>query len=1025
MKHSLLKKSLMIMLAGVGGGKWGSSPAEGAEIFWLGTGSGDFSGNNWAGTVGGAVVPSLIPVDGDALYFDTAATDFAGVFAVTNDLGLFGLGLAINDQSAVADFTISGNAIGLGAGGISSTVGVGTGSMLSFEGIALGAAASFVAVAGDLTINSTVDNGGNLLTVSGLGNTIINGSVSGLGGLTKTGGGALTLAVANSYTGETTVSGGTVIAGDVDVLGTGAALVVNGGTVNLGLNNQSVGAVTLGSGSLVGTGAFLTSSAFVLESGMVGVKLGGVGATLTKTTAGTVTLSGANSFTGRMSVEAGVISMGTINNVSAAGVLGNSGLSVILGKAGGQTGTLQYTGATASSSKPFTLATGGGGVFQVDNVATVLTVSGLIDGGGGLSKTGPGNLVISNATNTYSGGTKVSGGILTASRSGTGTFSFGGTLTLESGVSLYPNTGGGLLTIGTEINLAGGNATIKLDNGNGNIANTDLAITGQITGGGRLIVTGLNNGNRRKFELQSANTFSGGVTMQATPTSAGLITRTRLVIYTKTSLGSGTLRAELPASVGSTIGGLEVPSANTSNSGVNVGLETGTGVMNAIDLATGANLNVTTSQTNALQLSGVISGAGSLTTRAPNTNPANLAESNPANLPGLLILSGANTYTGSTLINAGTLQIGNGGTAGSLSPSSALVIQNPNAAANGSVGGNINNYLPTLALNRADTLTQGVDFAAVISGNLGQLVQKGSGTTILTGTNTYSGLTTVQAGTLILRHATDTIANGAAVLVSGGTLEVENLESVGVVTMSSGAISGVGTLTGTSYGLTNTGTMSVNLGVSGAILTKTGAGTVSLSGVNGYTGGTVISGGVLGVNGDEALGGVGGAVTMSSGGTLRADGTVTTGGRTLTLGVGGGVIDSNGNEVHFNSGSSVTGTTLTKTGGGGLNFGLGSGLTGLSGLVVNDGVVKVDSGLGVGVSAVSVTGLGMVEFGSVNQTLGSLSIGAGSVVTFSGGVAAFGGGGKGGLGGALVPEPGTIGLLLAGGLGLLGWRRRG
>jgi len=371
------------------------------------------------------------------------------------------------------------------------------------------------------------------------------------------------------------------------------------------------------------------------------------------------------------------------------------------------------------------------------------------------------------------------------------------------------------------------------------------------------------------------------------------------------------------------------------------------------------------------------------------------------------------------------LQIGNGGTAGSLSPSSALVIQNPNAAANGSVGGNINNYLPILALNRADTLTQGVDFAAVISGNLGQLVQKGIGTTILTGTNTYSGLTTVQAGTLILGHATDTIANGAAVLVSGGTLEVENLESVGVVTMSSGAISGLGTLTGTSYGLTNTGTLSVNLGVSGAILTKTGAGTVSLSGVNGYTGGTVISGGVLGVNGDGALGGVGGSVTMSSGGTLRADGTLTTGGRTLTIGVGGGVIDSNGNEVYWNSGSSVAGTTLTKTGGGGLNFGLGSGLVGLSALVVNDGVVKVNSGLGAGVSTVSVTGLGMVEFGSVNQTLGSLSIGAGSVVSFSGGLAAFGGGGKGGLGGVLVPEPGTMGLLLAGGLGLLGWRRRG
>ena len=1009
------------------------SSAQAASIFWLGTTDGNFNANNWTGTSGAAMAPALVPLNNDVLNFDNSETNFAGTFAINNDLTLTGLTLAITDNSVTDDFAISGNAISVGSGGIVSNVLSGTGVALGFVGgITLDAAASFNAVAGILTITSGVDNAGNLLTVTGAGNTSITGVITGAGGLTKTNAGALFLFLANNYTGQTTVTQGTVFAEDVNVLGTGAPLLVNGGTVDLGVGS-TVGAVTLTSGSILGPVVFLTGTSFAVESGTVSARLAGSGATLTKTTAGTVTLSGANSFSGQMTVQDGTVSISTINNASAAGVLGNSALAAVLGNTGGQTGTLQYTGVTASSTKPFTMASGGTGAFQVDTAATTLTLSGLINGGGGLSKTGPGTMVLSNATNTYTGGTTVSGGILIASRSGSGTFSFGGTVTLANGTSLYTNTNNGTFTIGTPIDIVSGVAALRVDNG-GTLSAGDLIITGSITGAGGLIMTGTNNGNRRKLELQGAKTFLGGVTLQQTVapngtffTNTAAYTRTRLVIFDKASLGTGTLRSELVKVDGASTGGLEVPNGNTSNSGTNFGLETGTGVTNAIDLATGANLNVTTSQTNALQLSGVISGAGSLTTRAPSTNPINLSEASPNNLPGLLILSGANTYTGSTFVNTGTLQIGNGGTTGSLSPSSAIVVSNPNAAVNGATGSfNINNYVPTLAFKRSDTLTQGVDFAAVISGAFGQVSQTGIGTTILTGTNTYTGLTIVQAGTLTLGHATDTIANAAPVLVSGGNLDVANPDTVGAVTLSSGTISGVGALTGSSYALTNAGTISASLGANAAVLTKTGAGLAFLTGINGYTGGTVINGGTLNVNDDLALGDVAGAVTISNGATLQADGTVTTAARTLTLGVGGAVIDTNGNDVNFNSGSTVTGTTLTKTGSGTLNFGVSGNLTGLGALAANDGATNVNSALGIGASTVSATGTASLKFGSVSQTLGSLTIGAGATVTFTSGLAALsGGGGKGpGFGAAVVPEPGSIALLLTGALGAVARRRR-
>ncbi len=122
-------------------------------------------------------------------------------------------------------------------------------------------------------------------------------------------------------------------------------------------------------------------------------------------------------------------------------------------------------------------------------------------------------------------------------------------------------------------------------------------------------------------------------------------------------------------------------------------------------------------------LSGVISGAST----------ANLSLGTGSQW-GTLVLTGSNTYTGATAINAGTLQLGNGGTTGALSPASAITD-------NG-----------TLKFNRADTVTQGTDFGTAIAGS-GGIVQSGPGTLVLNGINSYSGTTAIDGGTLKLAPA--------------------------------------------------------------------------------------------------------------------------------------------------------------------------------------------------------------------------------------------------------------------------------
>ena len=117
-------------------------------------------------------------------------------------------------------------------------------------------------------------------------------------------------------------------------------------------------------------------------------------------------------------------------------------------------------------------------------------------------------------------------------------------------------------------------------------------------------------------------------------------------------------------------------------------------------------------------------------------------------------------------------------------------------------------------------------------------------------------------------------------------------------------------------------------------------------------------------------------------------------------------------------------TAFTKVGAGTLSLNGASQNYGT--LTATDGTTNVNGTLGTGTSTVSVTGASSLKFGSVSQTLGSLTIGAGSTVTFTSGLASFSGdnGKPASFGTSTVPEPGTLGLLLIGALGVLNRRRR-
>ncbi|HWA85145.1 MAG TPA: autotransporter-associated beta strand repeat-containing protein, partial [Opitutus sp.] len=231
---------------------------------------------------------------------------------------------SITFDSGAGAFNIgTSNGITLGASGVNSIINNSTNLETISVGLTLsGGAQSWSANSGDLTFGSTVNNGGFLLTLNGGNDFNFNGVISGTGGLTvNDSGGLVTLAATNTFTGPVTLTGGTLSVGTIN----------NGGTAgNLGKATNAASNLVFDGGTLQYTGSTAsTNRSFTINNGktatievtantltMSGAASGGTGA-LTKTGAGTLILSGNNSYTGATAVNAGTLQLnGTISSAA-------------------------------------------------------------------------------------------------------------------------------------------------------------------------------------------------------------------------------------------------------------------------------------------------------------------------------------------------------------------------------------------------------------------------------------------------------------------------------------------------------------------------------------------------------------------------------------------------------------------------------------------------------------------------------------------------------------------------------------
>ncbi len=636
------------------------------------------------------------------------------------------------------------------------------------------------------------------------------GSIVGGGSLSKSGAGTLTISTANSYSGGTTLSAGQMNINNASAIGTGP-LTIAGGTIDntsgaditLATNNPQTwnGNFTyVGSNSLnTGVGAVTLSASSAVTVGANTLTVGGpiTGAFgLTKAGNGTLTLTGANTYSGATTVSAGTL---LTVNPSSADANGNGGW---------RTSAISIApGATLQ----FALNTGG---WEAPNNS--LTIS----GGGTLKITGTNTLRLGGQTTGYATTISMSqGGLIDVE---------GGTLELD-----YATSYGAWANNKASMTIAAGAIFDVWDYANG------LLPIDALNGGGTIqrhyAGSGINIGVADGSGNFSGVIQNGSYTMNVTKSGAGTQIFSGANTYTgTTTVSAGTLTlANALAVQNSTVtpaGGSIVFDKSVTGNAFTFGGLAGSGNLTlANNAASPAPIALTVGGNNtANTYSGILSGAGSLTKAGT----------------AVITLTGSNTYTGQTNLNGGSLNLG---AAGAI-PSSSQITFGGGALQYSAA--NTTDYSPQFATtaNQAysvDTNGQNVTWAANLVSTGGSLTKAGTGTLTLTGTNnTYTGGTTVTAGTLQIAAGSTFGAATGSLTANGGILDLGGTsQTVGAVNIGGGTIQNGG-LTATSYTATS-GVVSANLG--GTVgLTENGAGgTLTLSGTNTYSGPTTINAGTV------------------------------------------------------------------------------------------------------------------------------------------------------------------------------------
>ncbi|ECC8698854.1 autotransporter outer membrane beta-barrel domain-containing protein [Salmonella enterica] len=716
-------------------------------------------------------------------------------------------------------------------------------------------------------------------------------AISGSGQVVKSGDETLTLSGANSYTGGTTISGGTLVASNVEALGTGditdnATLELNTGgdfdnvisgsgqvvksgdkTLTLSGSNTYTGGTTISGGTLVASNVDALGSGDVTDNATLELNTGGdfdnnIGGTGSVVKSGdkTLTLSGANSYSGATTISGGTLIATHVNALGTGAIDNRASLLLdasgqftvtdLTTESGGNTeigagSTLQATTLTQKSDSTLTINLNSNTVDPVIHAASQVSLAGTLD------ITGVGDVLDSDPASTDDLDTFT---LIASDKTIAGDFEKLTVAGMDADLADFITVDGRIDDTGKQYELTtaltwyadrddavtDAHGTFNLTNADGSFAvntvleNVDATLDpASATGwdGTSLIKQGAGT-----LILNAENTYTGGTTI-----SGGTLVATNV-----DALGSGDVTddATLELNTGGTFDNAISGSGQVVKSGDDVLTLSGANSYSGGTLISDGTL--VASNVDALG-SGDVTNNATLEMNTGGDFINNIGGTGRVEKSGddTLTLSGSNTYTGGTLISDGT-----------------LVASNVEALGTGDVTNNA-----TLELNTGGT------FDNAISGS-GQVVKSGDDVLTLSGANSYSG------GTLI----------------SDGTLVASNVEALGT-----GDVTDDATLE-----LNTGGTFDNAIGGSGNVV-KSGADTLTLSGSNSYTGGTTISGGTLVASNVEALGT--GDVTNNA--TLELN----TGGDFINNIGGTGRVEKSGDDTLTLSGSNTyTGGTLINGG---------------------------------------------------------------------------------------------------------------
>ncbi len=582
--------------------------------------------------------------------------------------------------------------------------------------------------AADLLIQTSVNNQVNLISTAGAelgfwdgGNPALydNGVVDGGMGTWRADGRAWTTidgAFNGSYNPNPTfaVFGGT--AGTVTVDDVAGAIAVDGiqfatdGYLitgdSIALSNANT-TIRVGDGTIAGNAMTAT-----IASVLTGT------AALNKVDLGTLVLSGNNTYTGGTTISAGTLRLGAQERLADSGAVNTLA---------GSTFDLNGFNETVASLSGAGNVTFGAGNFTAGDVNNTL-FSGIMSGTGSFTKTGSGVFVLTGE-NTYSGGTTITSGALQIGNGGT-SGSINGSINNNAELIFNRSdniTYGGSITGSGELTKVG-DGTLTLTGTNTHTGGTTIS-TGalQIGSGGTIgsIAGNVLNNSRLTFNRSDDLAYNGDITGSGslTKAGAGVLTLTGSNVH----LGGTTIATGI----------LQIGDGGTEGSIVGNVLTNARFVFNRSDDVTFA---------------GNTSGTGNLTKLGDGT----------------LTLTGTNTHTGGTTVSFGTLQIGDGGTTGS-------------------VTGDIETNA-VLVFNRSDS----IEFDDTISG-AGTLIKRGAGALTLTAANTFTSGININEGSLFNNGslASEVFVNNG---LYGGTGSSSSLEVAGGSTVAPGD-NGIGTLT--------------------------------------------------------------------------------------------------------------------------------------------------------------------------------------------------------------------------------------